>query len=141
MTTHKRRRRGTRRQLGRVFRVRDSRPRGNAYVGKRMNRHFRAPVFLIDENLPIYLVFAARKEGYRAVHIRQLWVDENGKPLRKVPDEVISKFAQDKGWVVVTRDTVSFPEPRGKGDRIILRDAKGLDTREEFFTRVRELGW
>jgi hypothetical protein len=43
--------------------------------------------------------------------------------------------------IVLTRDNRSFPEPRGKGDRVVVLDRRGVNTTDEVLERIRSLGW
>ncbi len=102
--------------------------------------HASAPFFIIDENLPEYVAYELRAEGYNAKHVHEIWRNRFG-PFISVQDSEISKYAERHKAVVITRDTVSFPEPRGSGDRIIVKDVPGKASIDEVKTRIKDLGW
>lgn len=52
--------------------------------------------FLIDADSPYSLIGIFNKYGYKAVHVRQV--------LGSATDEEIYNYAQDNGYIIVTRD-------------------------------------
>jgi hypothetical protein len=97
-------------------------------------RRGKVPAFLIDENLPIRLEDELRKRGYRATHVTRIF-------RRGISDRAIKEHAEKKNMIVLTRDTVSFPEPKGRGDRVIVLDRRGVNSVDEVLDRIRSLGW
>lgn len=97
-------------------------------------------LFIIDENIPPKTARDLRTMGYRAYHTKEIFKDR-GVPERGVSDERIKNYAEQHNAVVLTRDTLSFPEPRGRGDRVIVRDVPGESSTEEVVQRIRDLGW
>jgi hypothetical protein len=91
------------------------------------------PYFLVDENLPKDVELALRERGYPAVHVTKIF-------KQGTPDEVITKFAEDKHAHVLTRDIMSFPEPKLAGDRIVIIDVPGERSVPETINRLQRLG-
>jgi len=94
----------------------------------------RPPLFVIDENLPFYLESELRRRGYRAVHVRRIF-------RRGTPDRTIKEYAEKHNAVVLTRDTISFPEPKKAGDRVVIEDLPREKTVAEVLRRIKDLGW
>lgn len=69
--------------------------------------------FLIDADSPYSLIAIFNKHGYKAVQARQV--------LGSATDEEIYNYAQDKGYIIVTRD-LGFAEMflKKKGVGLIL---------------------
>lgn len=69
--------------------------------------------FLIDADSPYSLIVIFDKHGYKAVHVRRV--------LGSATDEEIYDYAQDKGYIIVTRD-LGFAEIflKNKGLGLIL---------------------
>jgi predicted nuclease of predicted toxin-antitoxin system len=53
--------------------------------------------FLVDENLPLSAVDALQDLGHRARHVREI-------DMQGARDVALFSWAQDEGWVIVTRD-------------------------------------
>ena len=53
--------------------------------------------FLVDENIPLSVISTLREQGYHARHVGDVG-------LRGAPDETIFDRAQEKGWLILTRD-------------------------------------
>jgi hypothetical protein len=96
----------------------------------------KAPLFIVDENLPFYVAAELRSRGYKAKHVGEIYPTRRG-----VQDSEIKDYAERNHGVVLTRDTVSFPEPKGPGDRVVIRDKPRETTVQEVLDRIHGLGW
>jgi len=91
------------------------------------------PFFIVDENLSHEVEKRLRAIGYPAVHVTKLF-------KKGTPDRVITNYAEKTNAHVLTRDVMSFPEPKSGGDRICIVDVPGKGSVPETLKRLRELG-
>lgn len=89
---------------------------------RRVKAHaVRIPLILIDENLPKSLEYELRRLGFRVARV-------NAVLGSGASDQQIKRYAEEHNAIILTRD-VSFPEPGYNGDRILIRDVKGIQLR------------
>jgi len=90
------------------------------------------PLILLDENISTEVEYKLRNRGYLTVHVTKIF-------KKGTPDNELSKYVEEHNGIIVTRDAVTFPEPREGGDRVVVNDIPGMDTVDEIVMRLREL--
>lgn len=91
------------------------------------------PLILLDENISPDVEYELRNRGYLTVHVTKIF-------KKGTPDNELSKYVEEHNAIIVTRDAVTFPEPREAGDRIVVKNLPKVKTVDEIVTRLRELG-
>lgn len=93
----------------------------------------KRPLVILDENIDPDVAPSIERRGAFVIHVREIF-------KRGTPDSIISVYAEKHNAHVVTKDTVSFPEPRTGGDRILIRDVPKREMKKEVVVRLRETG-
>jgi len=91
------------------------------------------PYFIIDENMPHECESVLDEMGYPAVHVTQIF-------KKGTPDKLITRYAEKTNAHIITRDIMSFPEPKHGGDRIVVVDVPGQGSVTEMVNRLTSLG-
>lgn len=92
------------------------------------------PLFILDEMLPQYLEDEILKGGYVTIHVKRIFKEGT-------PDRAITTYAEQHNAHVLTKDIMSFPEPKYGGDRIAIADVPGREIIKETWKRLSQLGY